>query len=194
MPYISKIHHIFNETGKRMSIDELRQGPDSKIWDQSLSNEWGRLAQGNDNNVPYTDTIEFIYKHDVPPKRDITYAQFVLDYRPLKPDKYRTRITVGGDKLTYPYDAGSPTTDLLESKILINSTISDAKIGARFCSADIRDMFLASPMERPEYMKVLYKHFPEDIRQRYNLQDKLHKDGYIYKLRRACMGSTKPHC
>ena len=112
-----------------------------------------------------------------------------MDYRPTKPDPYRTRITVGGDKLIYPDDPGSPTTDMVESKVLINSTISDGKKGARFCCADIRDMFLASPMARPEYMKVHYHHFPHDIRKRYKLDGKVHSDGYIYiKIKKGMYG------
>ncbi len=41
----------------------------------------------------------------------------VLDYRPLKSEPLRVRFTVGGDKLDYAYDAGSPTTDLLETNL-----------------------------------------------------------------------------
>ena len=127
-----------------MSIDTLRKGPNKSVWDTSLSNEWGRLAQGNHNNVPYTDTIDFITKAEVPTHKDVTYAQFVLDYRPTKPDKHRTRISVGGDKLNYPSDPGSPTNDMLESNILINSTISDARKGATFCCADTIFFFSVS--------------------------------------------------
>ena len=102
------------------------------------------MAQGNDNNVPFADTIEFNLKLDATSNSDITYARFVLDYRSLKPKKDSIRIIVGGDKLTYPYDAGIPTTDVLESKILINSIISHTRKGARFCNTDIRDIFWPS--------------------------------------------------
>ena len=46
--------------------------------------------------------------------------------------------------------------------------------------ADIRDYVLATPMPKVEYMKVKYKHIPDDIKQRYNLQDKLTDNDYIY--------------
>ena len=68
----------------------------------------------------------------------------------------------------------------METKILVNSTISDPKDGARFMSADIKDYFLATPMAKAEYMNVQYRHIPEDIRIWYNLQDKVTKDNYIY--------------
>ena len=73
--------------------------------------------------VSYTDTIDFIHKHEVPNGRDVTYATYVLDYRPLKSEPYRERITVSGDRLTYDNDAGSPVANLLKTKVLLNSTI-----------------------------------------------------------------------
>ena len=60
--------------------------------------------------------------------------------------------------------AGLPAANLIETKILVNRTISDARDGARFMSADIKDYFLATPIVKAEYMKVQYKHTPEDIR------------------------------
>ena len=122
------------------------------------------MANGNDYGVNGTQTIEFIHHSEVPPDRDVTYATFVCDFRPLKSEPYQIRITVGGDRLTYNDDAGSPAANLLETKILINSIISDAAKGARFMTADVKDFFLNSPMKRAEYMKTSYKHFPRDIR------------------------------
>ena len=182
-------NHIYRPDGKKETIDTLLQGSDRKIWTQSLSNEWGRLAQGNDAGVVSTNTIDFVHQNEVPKNRDVTYATFVLDYRPLKTEPYRVRITVGGDRLTYTSDAGSPAANLLETKLLVNSTISDAKKGARFMSADLKDFFLATPMEGEEYMKVQYKHFPEDIRKRYNLESKVTDNGYIYvKIKKGMYG------
>lgn len=78
----------------------------------------------------------------------------VCDYRPLKDDPYRVRLTAGGDRLDYADDAGLPAASLLETKLLINSTISDARDGARFLTIDIKDFFLSSPMKKPEYMRI----------------------------------------
>ena len=91
--------------------------------------------------------------------------------------------------MTYNADAGSPAANMLETKLLINSTISDAHRGARFMSADLKDFFPATPMEGDEYMKVNYKHFPEDIRRRYKLQEKVTASGHIYiKIKRDMYG------
>ena len=168
-----RVNHIFAADGKRQTIDGILNSIDKAIWTKILSNEWGRLAQGNIHGVTSTDTLEFIFKDDVPTGRRVTYATYVLDYRPLKGEPYRVRITVGGDRLTYSDGVGSPAANLMETKILVNSIISDASRGVRFMSADIKDYFLATPMAQPEYMEVQYKHIPDNIRQMYNLDKKV---------------------
>ena len=184
------VNHIYNPTtGKKETIDSLRSSPQKERWETALSNEWGRLAQGNIHGVAPTDTIQFIHFNQVPHDRDVTYASFVCDHRPLKSEPWRVRIVVGGDKLSYNDDPGSPAASLLETKILINSVISDAGNGARFMSLDLKDYFLATPMERPEYMKVLLKYFPTDIQVKYKLHEKVTPTGYIYiKINKGMYG------
>ena len=180
--------HIYDAKGNRQSLKHLLLGPDKQIWTQSLSNELGRLLKGNDAGVSSTDSIDFIYFSEVPSDKKVTYANFVCDYRPLKSEVYRTRMVVGGDKLDYFLDAGSPTTNLLETKILLNSVISDAAKGARFMSCDLKDFFLATPMADPEYMRLHIKHIPADIIKRYNVQPLIHND-YVYcKIKKGVYG------
>ena len=90
----------------------------------------------------------------MPQDRDVTYATFVLDHIPFKTEEHRVRIIVGDNMLTCAEDSGSLASNLLETKVLINSIISDARRGARFMTADIKDYFLATPMEQAEYMKI----------------------------------------
>ena len=108
-------HHIYHPNGTKQTIYSMLAGPKRGIWTQSFSNEWGRLAQGNDDGVRSTDTIEFIYKYEVPKDRGVTYATYILGYRPLKTEPYRVRITVGGDRLNYAEDAGLSAVNLLET-------------------------------------------------------------------------------
>lgn len=178
--FTSQANHIFNDRGVRETINSLRK-KDPEKWNRALSNEWGRLAQGNKYGVTATNTITFIFKKsEIPNNAPITYASFVCNFRPLKSEPYRVRIVVGGDKLQYSEDAASPTTDLLETKILLNSTISDASKGAKFLSADLKDFFLASPMKRPEFMKVHISKFLPDIIQQYNLNELKDEKGFVY--------------
>ena len=182
------INHIYTADGRKETVNSLLTGKDAKIWNPSMSNELGRIAQGNNAGVAFADCVDYISYNDVPKNKKVTYASFVCDYRPMKDDKYRIRLVVGGDKLVYEADTGSPAASMLETKLLINSVISDAKDGARFMSADLKDFFLQSIMPEAEYMKIPWKYFPTDIRTRYKLHDKVHKD-YIYvRIRRGMYG------
>ena len=48
--------------------------------------------------------------------KDVTYGQFVCNIRPEKDEQNRTRFVVGGDRINYPGDVGTPTADMLLAK------------------------------------------------------------------------------
>ena len=50
-----------------------------------------------------------------------------------------------GDRVNYPGDCETPTTDILKVKLLLNSTIY--KPGARFMTINIKDFYLIIPMD-----------------------------------------------
>ena len=110
--------------------------------------------------------IAFIRKTYIPINKKVTYANMVCDYRPLKSEKQRVHLTVGGDKLTCDFDVASPAASILELKLLINSVISDARKGARFLTLDIKEFFLCSTLEDPEYMRIKAKYFSQDFREK----------------------------
>ena len=88
-----------------LSIDALLNGEHGQTrWNPALSNEWGRLAQGNCNGIISTDTIDFIPFHLVPKHKKTTYVSFVCSHRPLKEEEWRIRYLVGGDKLEWHAD------------------------------------------------------------------------------------------
>lgn len=130
--------HIYDTTGKRQTIKNYWTGKIQPAG-KKMSMEIGRLDQGNDYGVTAMDFIKLIYKKDVPREKKATYAQFVCDYPPLKPEPYRIRCVVGRDKLECDFDNGSPTTNMVIFKLLINSVISEASKGARFLSLDVKD-------------------------------------------------------
>ena len=96
----------------------------------------------------------------------------------MKQEKHRCRLVVGGDKLPYNDDTAAPAANLLESKILINSTIS--RHTARFMTIDISNFFLSSIMAEPEYMKLHKSELPTDILEQYNATDHMDKNEYVY--------------
>ena len=148
----SHASHIYNpDTGIKEIYDTLcAQDPEQR--ERSFTNKIGRLAQGVGTRMPKGNkNIFFIPKSQVPAGRKVTYANPVCDYHPLKDNPYCVRLTVSGDKLPYPSNAGAPATSLLEAKLLLNSVISRTP-GAKFLSADLKDYFLKSTMDRYEYI------------------------------------------
>ena len=95
----------------------------------------------------------------------------------MKEEKYRVRITVGGDKLDFCGNASSVEASLATVKLLLNNVVSTK--GAIFTTADIKDFFYASFLPDPEYMKMKLKIISQEIIDQYQLQD-LEKDGWVY--------------
>jgi len=58
------VNHIYNEEGKEKPLKRCFLD-NNQIYGKSLSNDWGRLAQGNDFWVKGTNTIQFIHKTKV---------------------------------------------------------------------------------------------------------------------------------
>ena len=76
--------------------------------------------------------MEFIPKHKILSNKKETYANIVCDIQTKKDEVYRTSLIVGGDNLDYYGDTLLPAPSLIETKLLINSMIYDAKKGASF--------------------------------------------------------------
>ena len=64
-------------------------------------------------DVEVTDTIDFIPLIDIPQVQDITYANFVCYYRPLKSEPYQIHLVIVVDKLEYEEDSGATADSLL---------------------------------------------------------------------------------
>eukprot|EP00804_Cyclotella_cryptica_P020437 CCRYP_014425-RA/>CCRYP_014425-RA protein AED:0.04 eAED:0.02 QI:0/0/0/1/1/1/2/0/1218 len=169
-----------DETGELMEYRHLISNPKYRdTWKNAYGKELGRLAQGLPSIVKGTDTIVFIQRAHIPHdlRKDVTYGRIVANFRPEKEDPYRIRLTVGGNRINYPGDCGTPTTDMVTVKILLNSVISTPN--AKFMTIDIKDFYLMTPMARPEYMRLKLADIPASIIDLYNLQD-LAQDGYVF--------------
>jgi len=76
---------------------------------------------------------------------------------------------------------------MITVKMLLNSVISTQ--GARFMTIDMKDFYLNTPMDRPEYMRLKLADIPQDFVDQYNLQDKATPDGYIHlEIRKGMYG------
>ena len=170
-----------NETGQLLNYRQLmRSDKHKQAWGRSSANEFGRLAQGIGGRIKGTNTIQFIFQHEMPKGRmkDVTYGQFVCTVRPEKEESNRTRFTVGGDRINYPGAVATPTAEMLVAKMLFNSVISTA--GAKFMTMDISNFYLNTPLPRPEFIRINIKDIPEEVIIEYELKKKASPNGSIY--------------
>ena len=86
----------------------------------------------------------------MPKDRKATYTRVLVANRPRKAETRRVRSTVSGDKVDYPGEVSTKTTDLITAKLLINSVISTPD--ARFMGLDIKDYYLGNILPCKEYI------------------------------------------
>jgi hypothetical protein len=182
---------IINKKGKLLEYRHLIANPKTRPkWTHSYGNELGRLAQGMPGRAIGMDTIFFIPRHKIPKERakDVTYGLITCSIRPEKVDKPNwTRLIARGDRVHYPFDAGTPTANLLTIKLLINSVISTP--GANFFTMDIKNFYLCTPMAWYEYTRLKLAGMPEDVIKHYCLRDIAMPDGHVYcKIRQGMYG------
>ena len=76
-----------------------------------------------------------------------------------------------------PGDLSTHTAELTTSTLLFNSVLSTNE--AKFACIDIKNMYLQTPMERKEYIRIAVHLIPKAFMKEYNLYSKVHK-GYLY--------------
>jgi hypothetical protein len=94
---------IHPTTGVAMEYRQLIQDPVTKeAWQPSAANEFQRLAQGVGGCIKGTNTIRFIPHTELPADCMPTYPRFVCEVCEQKAEKFRTRLTLGGNLIDYP--------------------------------------------------------------------------------------------
>ena len=85
----------------------------------------------------------------------------------------------GGDLLKGMYEGEltTRTSDLTTSKTMWNSVINTP--GERFMTGDARNFYLATPLEKFQYMRIPIELIPQEFIDLYQLQDKV-KHGFVY--------------
>ena len=62
-------------------------------------------------------------------------------------------------------------------KLLLNSVVSS--IWAKFMTADVKNFYLNTPMEEPEYIKIPVRLIPDEIKVEYKVSE-FENAGYVY--------------
>jgi hypothetical protein len=178
---LPKIEQTFtvtdNLTGQQLEYLYLWKRPELRpVWEKAFANELGRLAQGI-RDIEGTDTIELITAAQVPRARKITYGRLVCNIRPQKKETHRVQLIMGGDRIDYPGETATKNANLTTSKCLWNSTISTE--GDQFMCADVKNFYLNTILNRPEYMKLALSLISQEIIETYRLAEKA-KNSQVY--------------
>ena len=91
----------------------------------------------------------------------INKSEIPADRRKEKHEKERTRLTVGGNLIDYPWEVTTPTADFTTAKLLFKSVISTP--GAVFVVMDCKKFYLMTPMLCPKFMRLKMKLIPDEI-------------------------------
>ena len=127
-----------------------------------------------------TNTFHPIRYENIPldRRKEIAFSKVVCTFLPDKADPNRTCITIAGQNIKYPGDVGTKTASLGLVKLLLNSVLSHQ--GAKFVTLDIRNYYLQTPLDRPEYVRIKLSDIPQDFVDEYNLQDFFNANGWVY--------------
>ncbi len=105
-------------------------------------------------------------------------AILFANYHPQKNEPHKTRLTVGGDRIDYPWSKSTPTANLTTAKLLFNSTISTP--GTSSYSIDLANFYLNTPMEHYKFMCLWLDILPQEIIDKYGLTNIVNADGSVY--------------
>ena len=127
-----------------------------------------------------TNTFHVLRCKDVPldRRKGVAFSKVVCSVRPEKADPDRTRITIAGKNITYPGDVGTKTALLDLIKLILNSVLS--RKGSKFVTFDIKNFYLQTPLNRPEYVRIILSDIPQEFIDEYNLLDYVHINSWIY--------------
>ncbi len=147
------------------------------IWTRSIANELRRLFQRICKHKG-TNTCFFIKKSDVLKGCTYTYGCIVCNYCPQEDEPHRTWLTLGGNRIDYPWNKSTLTANLTTAKLLFNSTISTP--GASFYGINLANFYLNTPMECYEYMRLRLDILPQEIINKYNLTKIVDANVWVY--------------
>jgi hypothetical protein len=154
-----------DDDGKKLLYRQLVAGPDSTDWLDHSAQEWDRL-------IEKTKTLAFVPVSRKPKDKKATYIKQKCTEKvkppALEPEK-RVRATAGGDKVDYGGDTAAYTAGLKTVKTLWNSVLST--INARFMTIDIKDFYLHTRLESPEYAWVSLAQIPPATQAKYHVEN-----------------------
>ena len=167
-----------NADGTRLTSASALKGPDKVLWEKAHGEEIVRLMESK--------TGRFIHTYEMPKDRTWSYYNPQLKTK-LKPEGIQRRVrgTIGGDKVYYPGVTAAYVAHLETIRLQLNAAASE---DAFICTADIKDFYLGTPLDRKEYMRISLKHIPSDIQERYNIASMVHNGNVLMEISKGIYG------
>ena len=132
------------------------------------------------------NAILFIKDEEIPADQKAMYGQTVVAFFPQKYYSYQTSLTVGVNLINHPGWLSTPTADMLNQKLLFNSTISITD--ALFVMADLKNFYLNTPMDRYTYMRLSIYIITQWIIEVYDLMSKVKNDFVMCEIHQGMYG------
>lgn len=174
-------------SGQYLEYRQLLKTSNKQVWENGCSKGFARLCQGRSkDDTTGTNTITWIHPNEVPSNKRPTYIRVCANYRPQKKDPYRVRCILGRNLIDYPGPISAPTASIPLVKLLLNSVLSTPN--AKFHIIDIKDFYLSSKLDDPEYVAVPLSLFPPHIIQDYNLLSKVHNNTAYGRVSKGMYG------
>ena len=152
-----------NPDGTTINYKKSHAGPNEHHWIQADAEEMARLFN--------TGTIRPVQYRDIPAHNTVTYVNPVCVEK-LNDDgslKLRTRITIGGDRIFYPYETRAVTAEMEALKILLNCMISE-NASCTCTTIDLTDFYLGTDLPHPEYIRIQTQLIPPSVIEFFQLQ------------------------
>jgi hypothetical protein len=150
-----------NLDGTPINYRKSHSGPHAEYWAKADGEEIERLF--------ITGTIKPERFGDIPHDKVVTYVNPVCVEKTNDDGslKFRTRLTIGGDRIEYPYDTAAVTAEMDAIKILLNCMISE---NAKWSTLDLTDFYLGTDLPHPEYIRIPRNLIPEKVIDFYELE------------------------
>jgi hypothetical protein len=141
-----------NPDGTEINYKKSHTGPNASHWHQADGEEIERLLT--------TGTVKPLLFRDIPADRVVTYVNPVCVEKTNDDGslKFRTRLTIGGDRIVYPYETTAVTAEMDALKILLNCMISE---DAKWSTIDLTDFYLGTDLPHPEYIRIPVRLIPQ---------------------------------
>ena len=97
------------------------------------------------------------------------------------------RLTIGDNRIVHHGNVSTPAVKMMTVKMHLNNVISTK--GAQYCTFNLKDFFLNTPMEQPKYMRMKLSNLPQEFVDLYNLTKIAEDNGNVYiKVQKGVYG------